>query len=57
MYRTLIFKLKNLFFRTQLCEKCGKDLANEPEQGFEQLEHCGVGRYKICSKCKQIFYL
>ena len=57
MLKKLKIKFKNLFCKTQICEKCGRDLSNEPEQGFEQLEHCGMGRYKICSGCKETFYL
>lgn len=57
MLKKLKIKFKNLFYKTQICEKCGKDLFREPEHGFEQLEHCGMGRYKICSQCKEKFYL
>ena len=57
MFKLLIIKVKNFFCKTQICEKCGKNLSNESEHGFEQLEHCGMGRYKICPKCKEVFYL
>lgn len=57
MLKKLKIKFKNLFYKTQICEKCGKDLSKEPEHGFEQLEHCGMGRYKICPMCKEVFYL
>lgn len=57
MFRKLEIKFKNLCYKTQICEKCGKDLSSEPEHGFEQLEQCGMGRYKICPACNTIFYV
>lgn len=47
MFKLLIIKVKNLFLKTRICEKCERDLSKEPEHGFEQLEHCEMGRYKI----------
>ena len=56
MFKKLKIKFRNLFCKAQICEKCGKDLLKEPEHGFEQLEHCGMGKYKIRSAKKFSIY-
>lgn len=55
--KKLLIRLKNLFFRTQYCEKCSFDLKDVPVNGFNQMGHFGTGERKHCPKCGAVLFL
>ena len=40
--RVVVIKLKNMFLRTQICERCGRDLRDVPVEGFHDSRHFGL---------------
>lgn len=52
-----VIKFENLFLKTQICERCGRDLRGVPVEGFNEPGHRGLGERKVCPECGVILFL